>query len=455
VIYHANGAGGAVPSQQKVVQNGSISVAGKGTLANANKTFDGWNTQADGSGTGYNAGATLVVSANITLYAQWVDPSVVRYTVTYHANDAEGVPPSAQTVNAGASITLPGEGGLAFSGKTFNGWNTAANGSGTACAEGAAYTVNSNTNFYAQWRSEPIDPNAVVPQGSTLVEQLAYIRNNAGDGVVYDIVVNNNEYIGPQTVSSMGRNITVYIRSASPTDIRNIQLEGQGNMFSIDTGITVKLQYIVLRGHSNNNVPLIVIGDGTLILNSGAKITMNTNAEGNGKCGGVFINGGVLELNDGSEIVGNTVNISGYGTYGGGIWVENSGSVFMRGGKISENTADCGGHNWSFYAYGGGIYITGNSTVIMSGGIISKNSTIRTGDARGGGVYVDDIGSSFIKRPASGGSTSGIVYGGSGGDANISSSGKAIYRNWGTLRQRNTTLGGYDEISTGNDDGWE
>jgi uncharacterized repeat protein (TIGR02543 family) len=454
VTFNANGAtGGAAPAPQTVYSGISITVPGQGTLAYSGKTFGGWNTQSNGGGTNYAVGAAFTVTGNVTLYAKW--QSEIQYTVTYHANGASGAVPSAQTVDPGTVVTLPGAGSMTYTGVIFAGWNTNVGGINTSFSEGDLYTVNANTTFYAQWRSAPIDPNAVVPPGNNFIEQLAYIRNNAGDGVIYDIVVNNNEYIGSQTVSTMGRNITVYIRSTSPSNIRNIQLEGQGNLFSIDTGLTLRLQNIVLRGHSNNNVPLIVIGDGTLILDSGSKITMNTNAVGNGKCGGVNVNGGILELNDGSEIIKNTVNISGYYTYGGGVYVENGGSVIIRGGTISENTVACGGHNWSFAGYGGGIYITGNSTVTMSGGIISKNSITGTGGAYGGGVYIYDIGSSFIKRPASGSSTSGIIYGGSGGDANISGYGKAIYRDWGSLKQRNSTLGGYDEISTGNDEGWE
>jgi hypothetical protein len=93
----------------------------------------------------------------------------------------------------------------------------------------------------------------------------------------------------------------------------------------------------------------------------------------------------------------------------------------------------------------------------MSGGIISKNL------ARNGcGIYINDSGSSFIKRATPpGSSSSGVIYGGVGDDANITLSGSyagsgyAICRNFGTLRNRNNTLSGYDEISTGNDVGWE
>jgi protein involved in polysaccharide export with SLBB domain len=450
VTFNANGAtGGAAPAPQTVYSGISITVPGQGTLAYNGKTFGGWNTQSNGGGTNYAVGAAFTVTGHVTLYAKW--QSAVQYTVTYNANGASGSAPSAQTVDPGTEITIPGVGSMTNLGKTFEGWNTQANGGGTSYAEGAAYTVNTNVTLYAKWLSVPIEP-----PGATLVEKLAYIRSQAGDGILYDIVVNSNEYIGPQTVSTMGRNITVNIHSASPADVKTIQLEGQGSLFSVDTGITLKLQDIVLKGHSTNNKALVTVGQGTLILNSGTKITMNTNIGSEGG-GGVCVNGGNLEINDDAEISVNTHKR--YPAFGGGIYVGNRGSVFIKGGTITENTADA---DATGNRGGGGIYITGNSAVNMSGGVISKNKASEYWGGYGGGVFIDS-GSSFIKRATQGGS-SGIIYGYSGDNANITWSnrdniaagnGSAIYRNWGSLKQRNTTLGGYDEISTGNDEGWE
>jgi hypothetical protein len=275
---------------------------------------------------------------------------------------------------------------------------------------------------------------------------------------VFNIVVNNDEFMGPTSITSMGINITVDIRSASPANIRTIQLDGQGHLFSIDTGVTVRLQDIELRGHSNNTRALVSIGQGTLILNSGAKITGNTNI-GDARGGGVRVNGGNLELNDGAEISNNTVLFYG-DSYGGGIYLENNSSFIMRGGIFSENinrnSPRSDQEHLGGFTHGGGIYITGNSTAIMHGGIISGNRAIGWNRA-GGGIFVVN-GSSFTKRAATGSSTSGIIFGGGGGEnANFVSSndGHAIRRNFGALRNRNTTLGPGDEISTGNDVGWE
>jgi uncharacterized repeat protein (TIGR02543 family) len=450
VTFNANGATtGAPPASQTVYSGISITVPSQGTLAYSGKKFGGWNTLSNGGGANYPAGATYTVTENVTLYAKW--QSEIQYTVTYNANGG-GTSPQAVTVDPQTIITLAGQGSMGSQGKTFTGWNTNANGSGTPYEAESQYSVTGNITFYAQWESTPI-----IPQGQTFVEKLEYIRSaaGAGDGIVYDVVVDNNEYIEPQSVSTMGRNITVNIRSASSSDVKTIQLDGQGHLLSVDANISLKLQNIVLRGHSNNNRALVLVGaGGKLILNSGSKVTMNTNS-GDEKGGGVRINGGILELNEGADISENTVRSNG--AYGGGVYVENSSTATIRGGIISENSVNSNYNGTLYRSYGGGIYITGNSTVTMSGGIISKNiATAYMVSRGGGGIYIDN--GSFTKRAISGSNTSGIIYGGTGNDANTTTSdnnGHAIRRNFGTLKNRNSTLGSYDEISTGNDAGWE
>jgi uncharacterized repeat protein (TIGR02543 family) len=120
-------------------------------LSYSGRTFNGWNTSAAGTGTAYSANASLTVNAKITLYAQW-ETIIPTYTVTYNANGAGGAVPSAQTANAGASITIAGQGALLYSGRTFTGWNTNAAGTGASYSASASLTVNANITLYAQWR---------------------------------------------------------------------------------------------------------------------------------------------------------------------------------------------------------------------------------------------------------------------------------------------------------------
>ena len=437
LTYHANGGSGTAPSAQTVDPGTEITIQDKGTLIYSGRKFGGWNTQTNGMGTSYAADDVYTVNGNVTLYAKWIE----QYTITFNANGASGTPPQAQTVDPGTVISLPGVGSMTYTGRIFKGWNTQANGSGTGYLEGDTYTVNANVILYAQWESVPI-----VPPGSTLAEQLAYIAVQSPDGATYDITVSNDVYMTPTSISTMGRNVIVNIQSADTGSVRTIQLEGQGHLFSVDANITLRLQDIVLRGHSNNNKALVGVGQGgKMVLNSGSKISGNTNTPGAG--GGINVNGGILEINDGAEIIKNTVRYNTGGD-GGGIYVNNNGSVDMRGGLISENSVVYNG----LYGSGGGIHIFNNSTVTMSGGIISKNSA-----SYAGGIYIAVyLNSSFTKRATPGSNTSGIIYGGTGNDANIatrSDNGHAIVAF--STGYRNTTLGGFDEITTGNDVGWE
>jgi hypothetical protein len=391
---------------------------------NGNKNFTGWNTAADGTGTNYSAGAALTVTANLTLYAQWLDPNAKTYTVTYHANGAGGTPPAAQTVNKGASITLSGAGGLNSGGKTFNGWNTAANGSGTSCAAGAAFTVNANTTFYARWANEPI-----TPPGATLADKFAYIAGQADDGAVYDIEVTQNEYLGPTTVATQGRNVTVNLRSADAGDIKTVQIMSTGTLFTVNNNITLILQDITLKGRPGNDTTLVKVAlGGTTIMNQKTKIADNTSRKHGG---GLYIDGGNVAMNDG-EISGNTATaIESYSDYGGGVYVINSGTMVINGGKITGNNA----------SKGGGIYITGNSNVAMHGGEISNN--IATYD--GGGIII--YGGRFAKTSISPDGKSGVIYGSNAGPglANTAKRSGAAICVGESSQVRNDTLGQFDE----------
>lgn len=79
-------------------------------------------------------------------------------TVTYNANSGFGT--IAASVANGAR-TLSSGAGFSMSGYAFSGWNTAANGSGTAIAAGASYTPSGNITLYAQWTRIPTPPAPV------------------------------------------------------------------------------------------------------------------------------------------------------------------------------------------------------------------------------------------------------------------------------------------------------
>jgi len=148
VTFDANGGTGSVPDPRTAQANTSITIPGGGGLSKTGYTFGGWNTEADGTGTNYSMGTSYVPEGNVTLYAKW---NVIIYTFTFSANGGDGTPPSAQSAQAGTSITLPGEGDLTKTGYTFGGWNTSANGTGTHFDVGTSCTLTSNITLYAKW----------------------------------------------------------------------------------------------------------------------------------------------------------------------------------------------------------------------------------------------------------------------------------------------------------------
>ncbi|WP_162388354.1 InlB B-repeat-containing protein, partial [Paenibacillus antri] len=154
VTYDGNGAtSGSAPSGGSHEYNTVVAVSGNaGGLAKTGYTFAGWNTEANGSGTVYDASDTFPIgAADVTLYAQW---TINSYELTYDGNgETSGSAPSRGEYEFGSSVTVPGNAGdLAKTGHTFAGWNTAANGGGTDYAAGSTYTVGaSDATLYAKW----------------------------------------------------------------------------------------------------------------------------------------------------------------------------------------------------------------------------------------------------------------------------------------------------------------
>jgi len=71
VTYNANGGTGTAPAAQTVNQGSSATLASGTGLTRTGFTFGGWNTDAAGTGTDYNAGAAFTPTANTILYAKW------------------------------------------------------------------------------------------------------------------------------------------------------------------------------------------------------------------------------------------------------------------------------------------------------------------------------------------------------------------------------------------------
>jgi len=320
---------------------------------------------------------------------------------------------------------------------------------------------------------------------TTLAAFLTSLKETAQSGGNYTYEVKADETLAPQDLSYEGKNnITITLTGDSANRIVSLQMV-YGSMFIIRSGVTLVLgNNITLQGHNANNAPLVIAHNGgTLIMNTGSKISDNTNTSSTG--GGVVVSGGLGSsasgnfIMNGGEISGNRafgggggVAVSAFCTftmnngkiinnsansYGGGVLVY--GSFTMEDGEISNNTLTGNPlHTIARQVLGGGVYVN-QATFTMNGGKITGNTAsdsfmFGVSSASGGGVYVNGITGYPAYFTMTGGEISGnsvsasLLFRGGGvqvGDSSTSSSTGTFFTKTGGI------ITGYtDDTVTGN-----
>ena len=172
ITFNANGGTGEMAAL--MANPGYDKQLSSNTFTREGYTFTGWNTKADGKGTGYGDGATVKFDVDTTLYAQWTQKPVI----TFDANGGEGNM-GAQTVNPGVSAALSAN-TFTRADYDFAGWNTKVDGTGTAYADKTNITTNKNVTLYAQWTLHKYHvrwlnwDDSVLQEGEYTCEEYAY-----------------------------------------------------------------------------------------------------------------------------------------------------------------------------------------------------------------------------------------------------------------------------------------
>jgi len=144
-----------------------ITVNGSGNIYNNSKSISGDTITLAIDNRGYAAGDALAVEVHDqNVYCNGNDFAwgaayavALAHTITYDPNQGAGM--ISATVGAGA-LTVSTGSNYSRSGYTLSGWNTSANGSGTAVALGASYAPSQNETLYAQWTAIPVTTPVVV-----------------------------------------------------------------------------------------------------------------------------------------------------------------------------------------------------------------------------------------------------------------------------------------------------
>jgi hypothetical protein len=283
-----------------------------------------------------------------------------------------------------------------------------------------------------------------VSNAAELDTALNSIKNGVEKNVIITVTANFSH--APISLSDAGyNNKTISLRSDDPDNVRAITLSGNGSLFtagSEQSSPSLVLSNIKLAGHGSNNVPLVTIVKGTVIVNNGAEISGNTNNNSTNvyrSGGGIAVENGALLKMYGGTVKNNTLSntwdargggvvvrgnfeqyggaiennrINGISIYGGGVMVDDGGIFKQYGGNIRNNELNstnqsiggCGvavrgtfemyGGSIDHHVYtgtrqikGGGIYIAASGIVVMNGGEIAYNEIERA--EQGAGIYTE------------------------------------------------------------------
>lgn len=128
-------------------------------------TFAGWATQ-DGQESGKQVSELDSVTTDVTYYAAF-SKTTKAYTVTFDANTGSGTM-TAQTFTPGVAQNLFANAFTAPTGYHFAGWNTQADGNGTAYNDKENITISENITLYAQWEINEYTITFVDEDGTEL-----------------------------------------------------------------------------------------------------------------------------------------------------------------------------------------------------------------------------------------------------------------------------------------------
>ena len=175
IAYYPNGASGSSSASQAPV-NSFVTIWGPDYLLSG-YNFTGWNTRSDGTGTQYFNGQTIFLTADLHLYAQWVQQ---QGGVTYYPNGGTGLM-NFVSLPANSTYTVVDQ-GYTRAGFRFTGWNTRSDGTGIKVNNGQLIFVSDKMDLYAQWSAGTASV-AYYPNGGLG----GRIDSNIGVGTNYTI----------------------------------------------------------------------------------------------------------------------------------------------------------------------------------------------------------------------------------------------------------------------------
>ena len=156
VTFDGNGATSGSAMDVQTVPNNAPAALSANTFTRTGYTFAGWNMEKGGTGTAYLNGANITASKDVTLYAQW---NANPYKVVFSGSGSISGSMGSLACEYHTNVTFTAN-SFIRTGYTFTGWNTKADGTGSAYTDGQTVQnltadYNDTVTVYAQWTANP------------------------------------------------------------------------------------------------------------------------------------------------------------------------------------------------------------------------------------------------------------------------------------------------------------
>ncbi len=174
ITFEANGGNGTMEPQE-MEKNVATALNPNTYTPQAGMAFNGWNTRADGSGSSFKDKATVRVTRDITLYAQWINAC----TITFMPNGGSGTMDD-QIVETGVTTALDANSFTRIN-YEFEGWTTNPDGTGDRYADQGNVNTDKDITLYAKWKqiAYAITYDANGGGGTQMAQQNVPIGNTA------------------------------------------------------------------------------------------------------------------------------------------------------------------------------------------------------------------------------------------------------------------------------------
>ena len=230
VTYDANGAdSGTVPVDADKHDLGTnVTVLDNtGNLVKDGKSFGGWNTEADGSGTTYTAGQTFSISKDTVLYALWVEKATEATTTATEATEATTTTTTEATTTTTTEETTTTEATTTTAAPIV--YNFTEGADGTWSGDGNGLTVravraNDEANTLPHFKGIKVDGNDVAAEnytasnGSVIVTLKAdYLKTLPAGEHTLTLVFDDSDPISTKFTIKAADTVVATGESTSPT----------------------------------------------------------------------------------------------------------------------------------------------------------------------------------------------------------------------------------------------